>query len=67
MDDDSSSNASFEEIGPRGNRHDDDDLRPIDEHTLERLKALVAKSTADGTKQVVAGDMPDVLYTRKEP
>ncbi|KAK9786666.1 putative P-loop containing nucleoside triphosphate hydrolase protein [Seiridium cardinale] len=63
MDDDSSSNASFEEIGPRGNRHDDDDLRPIDERTFDRLKALVAKSTADGTKQVIAGDMPDVLYT----
>jgi hypothetical protein len=64
MNDDSSSSVSFEDIGPRGTRHEDDDYRPVEERTYDRLKALVAKSTAEGTKEVIGDDdIPDIVYT----
>ncbi|KAH8196276.1 hypothetical protein TruAng_009557 [Truncatella angustata] len=65
MDDDSRSSGSFEEIGPRAyNRLGADDYKPIEEKTKDQLKSLVAKSTSDGAKAIVANnDALDVVYT----
>lgn len=72
MDDDSStssSSVSFEDIGPRGHRYEDKGYRfegnTIEQRTVNRLKELVAKSTAEGTKDIIDGssEVPDVLYT----
>jgi hypothetical protein len=68
MDDDassvSSSNASFEEIGSRSHTSwEKEKYKPLEERTVDRLKALVAKSTPAGTPEVVEGDVPDILYT----
>lgn len=63
MDDDSSSSVSFEDIRPRANRFDDGYSRPFEDDVVDRLRALVAKSTADGTQALVAGShVPDVVY-----
>ncbi|KAI1868453.1 uncharacterized protein JN550_006369 [Neoarthrinium moseri] len=66
-DNDTSSNVSFEDIGRRRRVIDREDS--VDEHGLvdkrvvDRLKAIVAKSTAEGTKEIADGEVPDVVYS----
>jgi hypothetical protein len=58
-----SSIAGFEDIGPRARYMDDEDYKPIEERTVDRLKALVAKSAAAAAREIPEGQVPDVIYT----
>lgn len=63
MYDDSSSTASFEDLASdHQSGVSDNEARPVWNTTVERLKAIVAKSAAEGSNDSADGKVPDVVY-----
>lgn len=58
-----SSNASFEDIGPTTRYMGNGEHKPLEVRTVDRLKALVAKSAATTARDIPEGEVPDVIYT----